>query len=86
MLTLLTAAALLEIGWTIYIGLELPRHYVANHWDLAWVGLDVAQMFMLICSAWAAWRDGRCLILFASVRGDVAPHRRVVRRHHGASR
>ena len=23
---------------------RLPRHYVANHWDLAWVGLDAAQM------------------------------------------
>jgi hypothetical protein len=68
-LTLLTTAALLETAWTIYIGWRLPHHYVANHWDLAWVGLDGAQVFMLICSAWAAWRRRAVLILFASSAG-----------------
>jgi len=36
LLTLLASAAVLETGWTIYLGWRLPRHYVANHWDLAW--------------------------------------------------
>ena len=37
LLTTLTAAALLETIWTIYLAFSLPRHYVAIHWRLAWV-------------------------------------------------
>lgn len=65
LLTVLTAAALAETVWTIYIGWRLPRHYVANHWDLAWVGLDVAQVIMLLLAAWAAWKRRALLISFA---------------------
>ncbi|MGD0053975.1 MAG: hypothetical protein ABSC34_00870 [Acidimicrobiales bacterium] len=71
LLTLLTSAALAEIAWTIYLGWRLPRHYVANHWDLAWVGLDVAQILMLLLAAWAAWRGRALLILFASSAGTL---------------
>jgi hypothetical protein len=44
---------------------------VANHWALAWVGLDVAQIFMLLLCAWAAWRGRALLILFASSAGTL---------------
>jgi hypothetical protein len=71
LLTLLASAALVETAWTIYIGWRLPRHYVANHWDLAWVGLDVAQIAMLLLAAWAAWRGRALLILFATAAGTL---------------
>jgi hypothetical protein len=71
LLTVLTLAALLETVWTIYVGWKLPRHYVANHWDLAWVGLDVAQVLMLLGAAWAAWRRRAILILFAASAGTL---------------
>ncbi len=60
----LTAGAACEIVWTIYLGFSLPRHYVANHWYLAWVGLDVAEIALLIASAWAAWNRRAILIAF----------------------
>lgn len=65
LLTFLTTGAILEILWTIYLGWRLPRHYDARHWDLAWVGLDVAEIVMLLAAAWAAWRRRAVLILFA---------------------
>jgi hypothetical protein len=71
LLAVLILAALTETAWTIYLGWRLPRHYVANHWSLAWVGLDVAQIVMLLLSAWAAWRGRALLILFASVTGTL---------------
>ena len=55
----------LEIVWTIYLGWRLPRHYVAHHWDLTWVGMDVAEILLLLGSAWAAWRRRAVLIVFA---------------------
>jgi hypothetical protein len=71
MLTMLAGAALLETAWTIYIAWRLPRHYVANHWALAWVGLDVAQIAMLLLAAWAAWRGRALLILYATAAGTL---------------
>ena len=65
LLTILITGAVLEIVWTVYIGWRLPRHYVAHHWDLAWVGLDVAEISMLIGAAWAAWQRRAVLILFS---------------------
>ncbi|MFI5034585.1 MAG: hypothetical protein ACHQFZ_00065 [Acidimicrobiales bacterium] len=72
--TLLSTFALValgEIGWTVYLGLTLPRNYVANHWDLAWVGLDVAQVVLLILVSWAAWRRRAVLIVFACASGTL---------------
>jgi len=62
----LVIGAILETAWTIYIGVVLPRQYSADHWDLAWVGLDVAQVSMLFACAWAAWRQRAVLALFAT--------------------
>ena len=62
----LVIGAALETVWTIYIGVALPRQYSANHWDLAWVGLDVLQVAMLIGAAWAAWNRRPVLTLFAT--------------------
>lgn len=65
-MTVLGVGAILETVWTIYLGLRLPRHYVANHWDVAWVGLDAAQVTFLLLTAWAAWRRRAVLIQFAN--------------------
>ena len=71
LLRLLTLGALGETLWTVYVGRELPRHYVANHWDVAWIGLDAAEVAFLAASAWAAWRRSTLLIFFASVSGTL---------------
>ncbi|MGH3732197.1 MAG: hypothetical protein ACRDVC_02285 [Acidimicrobiales bacterium] len=67
LLVALLTGAFLEIIWCIYLGLVLPPHYVAHHWALAWIGLDVAEVSMLFASAWAAWRQRALLILFTIV-------------------
>ena len=71
LLTALTAAAILETAWTVYIGFSLPRHYVASHWRLAWVGLDVGEVFALLAAAWAAWKRRAILALFTSSAGTM---------------
>ncbi len=62
----LVIGAVAETPWVIYLSFRLPHHYVANHWDLAWVGVDVAQITFLLLSAWAAWRRRAILIQFAN--------------------
>jgi hypothetical protein len=67
LLVALLVGAVGEIVWCVYLGLALPPHYVADHWALAWIGLDVAEVSMLFASAWAAWRQRALLILFTIV-------------------
>src|ERR1700681_186313 len=38
LIDLLVVTCLALIPWIVVLGLTLPRHYVANHWTLAWVG------------------------------------------------
>ena len=64
----LLIGALAEIVWCVYLGVVLPPHYVAEHWALAWIGLDVAEISLLFAAAWAAWRQ-RALIILFSVAG-----------------
>lgn len=71
LLTLLVVAALLEAAWTVYLGWRLPRHYVAEDWGVAWVGLDTAQVAMLLCAAWAAWRRRALLVVFTTAAGTL---------------
>jgi hypothetical protein len=71
LLILLTVTAIAELLWVIYLGLTLPRHYIANHWEVAWVGLDVAEIGMLIATAWAAWRQRAVVILFSIVSATL---------------
>lgn len=62
----LALGAFLETGWILFLAVQLPRHYVANHWALAWIGLDSAQVLFLFLTAWAAWKRRAILMIFAN--------------------
>jgi len=70
-LRVLVVGALAETAWTVFLAWRLPGHYRANHWDVAWVGIDAAQVAMLLASAWAAWRRRAVLIFFATAAGTL---------------
>ena len=67
LLVALLMGAVGEVAWCVYLGLALPPHYVAHHWAIAWIGLDIAEVSMLFASAWAAWRQRALLIPFTIV-------------------
>ncbi|HQU27211.1 MAG TPA: hypothetical protein PLS29_09310 [Acidimicrobiales bacterium] len=52
----LAIGAVGEVAWTIVLGLRLPNRYVAHHWTLTWVGIDVIEIVMLLVTAFLAWR------------------------------
>jgi hypothetical protein len=46
--------AVLGVGllpWTLWLALSLPSRKVAEHWDLAWVGFDLALAAALVGTA-----------------------------------
>lgn len=68
--TLVAACAGLA-AWIILLGLSLPKRYDAAHWNLAWVGFDVALLFALSATAWAAWRRRAIIVLLATVTATL---------------
>ncbi len=64
-LTTLVIGTSCLIAWTIFLELELPRTYVAEHWRLAWVGLDAAQIVVLVCLLWSAYYRRMVFSFFA---------------------
>ncbi len=68
---ILTVAAVGETVWTVYLGWRLPHTYVAENWDAAWVGLDVAQVLSLLACAWAAWRHRAILTVYATLAATL---------------
>jgi len=52
---LLGIFALALIPWTFIFIAALPAHHVTRHWDLIWVGFDLAIAAMLATTALAAW-------------------------------
>lgn len=51
--------AVLLMPWTVYLGIMLPDHTTSRHWDVAWVGFDLAILVTLLLTAWFAYRRSR---------------------------
>ena len=65
------AACIAMIPVTITLAVTLPRHYVASHWRLTWVGLDAAMAFFLARTAWLTYRRRRGVVITAVVTGTL---------------
>lgn len=63
--SLLVTSSLGLAAWAFYLAFRLPASYRAEHWQLAWIGFDIAQSSLLLATAWAAWRRRAILVLFA---------------------
>ena len=58
-------------AWTFVMGVGLPRHYSAQHWDAAWVGLDIAEITFLLLTAWGVWKQRLITVVFAVVTSTL---------------
>ncbi|MGH3050943.1 MAG: hypothetical protein ACRDLK_12375 [Gaiellaceae bacterium] len=66
--------ALIAVGllpWTLYLTFTLPSRHVTTHYDLAWVGFDVALAAAFASTAWAAFRQSEWLVPWAAVTGTM---------------
>ena len=50
------AAGLCLLPWIVGLALTLPDVYAAQHWRLAWTGLDAAESIGLLVTAWLLGR------------------------------
>ena len=60
---LFTLAAVLLVPWIIYLSGSLPVRHIEKHWDVAWVGLDMAIMILLLLTGFLASIKSRLVLL-----------------------
>jgi hypothetical protein len=53
---LFALAGLVLVPWVVVLAVLLPPDHLAAHWDVAWVGFDVALAVVLASVALAGWR------------------------------
>src|SRR6478672_4907634 len=69
LLLILVAAGL--VPWTLYLTFSLPSRHVTSHYDLAWVGFDLALTAAFAATALAAFRGSQWLAPLAAVTGAM---------------
>jgi hypothetical protein len=68
---LFTLAVVVLVPWTLWLTLSLPSRHVTEHYDLAWVGFDIALLVSLAGLAAATLRASRWLIPLAAAAGTM---------------
>ena len=58
--------AAVTVPWTVYLAITLPTHELTQHWDSAWVGLDIAIILMLLLNAIFAFLESKWLVMTAT--------------------
>src|SRR3954451_17666477 len=59
------------VPWALYLTFSLPSRHVTLHYDLAWVGFDVALAASFAATAWAAFRGSQWLVPLAGGTGTM---------------
>jgi hypothetical protein len=66
----LVGVVLALLPWTVHISVALPAQESAEHWDAAWVGLNVLMIIAIATTAWGSWR-GHPIVIHASLVAAV---------------
>jgi hypothetical protein len=67
----LAAASFALVPWTLWLTYTLPSRHVTRHYDVAWVGFDVALATAIALTAYAALRRSRQTVVLASITGTM---------------
>ena len=59
------------LPWVLWLTVTLPSRHVSEHWDAAWVGLDVAEILAFALTAFATWRRAPWLQASAAAAGTL---------------
>jgi len=63
--------ALFLLPWTLWLTWALPSRHVSEHWDLAWVGFDVALAVTVAATAFGVYRHAAWLQGAAAAAGAM---------------
>lgn len=63
--------ALILVPWVTYLALTLPTRHLARHWDVSWVGLDVAIGLLLILNSVFSYFESKWLVISATATATL---------------
>lgn len=53
---LLALAGAVLVPWALFLAYRLPARHTSEHWDVAWVGFDIALAVALVATGWGIAR------------------------------
>src|SRR3954453_22356467 len=68
---LLTLVAAALLPWTLWLTFSLPSRHVSQHYDVAWVGFDIALAAAFAATTWAAFRRSPWIVPLAAATGAM---------------
>jgi hypothetical protein len=68
-IALMVGSVVVLVPWIVYLGITLPRLYVAHNWDKTWVGFDVLLLVMLVATGVLGYLRRQMLSLTAFATG-----------------
>jgi hypothetical protein len=57
--------------WTLWLTYSLPSRHVTRHYDLAWVGFDIALLIAFGATGWFAIKSSQWLVPSAAMTGTM---------------
>jgi hypothetical protein len=63
LLVVIISGCIVLAAWIGYLAVSLPAFYRTGSWRGAWVGFDLAELFMFAVTGWAAWKRRQILII-----------------------
>jgi hypothetical protein len=67
----LAGVVIFLVPWSLYLTFTLPSRDVTFHYDLAWVGFDIALATAFAATTWAALRGSQWLVPLAAATGTM---------------
>ena len=71
LLLVLGLVAVALVPWIGYLSATLPSEHVVHHWQIAWVGLDLAEAAALVATFVALLRESPAVTVLASIAGTL---------------
>jgi hypothetical protein len=68
--TVYLGMCIILVPWTVYLSQSLPARHVTTHWDLSWVGLDIAITIALFLTAILASMKSKWVVFAATMTGS----------------
>ena len=70
-LLFLIAVCVVLAAWIGILVATLPPNFKIDHWSIAWVGLDIAELAGFAATVWASWKQRQAIIVCMVFTGTL---------------
>lgn len=63
--------AMVLLPWTLYLSQSLPDRHISIHWDVSWIGLNIALIIAFLATGYLSYLQSRWVAISASILGSI---------------